>query len=158
MTDGPGGAKAVRRRPPRRAVPTRTPGPPVIITIRALGDPVPYDVRFFRGHAVIPKRVREWKGNVRFAALHAIAAANAAYFAFSVRCHYDFALKRPKTVPRTLPSVRPDLTSLVRPAEDALTGIVWVDDSQVCEVRAQKRYVREGEAPGVTITVEEIVE
>lgn len=52
------------------------------------------------------------------------------------------------------PIVKPDLTKLVRAAEDALTGIIWRDDSQVCEHWNKKRYVDRD--PGVLIEIEEL--
>lgn len=38
------------------------------------------------------------------------------------------------------PTVRPDVTKLLRAVEDALTGIVWRDDSQVVCQHAYKEY------------------
>ncbi|MDT8419369.1 MAG: RusA family crossover junction endodeoxyribonuclease [Desulfuromonadales bacterium] len=47
---------------------------------------------------------------------------------------------------------KPDLDKLVRCVKDALTGIVWNDDSQVCELgKVRKVY---GEQPGVLVKVE----
>lgn len=48
------------------------------------------------------------------------------------------------------PAVKPDVLKLARAAEDALTGIVWVDDALICEELIKKRY---GAEPGVTIFV-----
>lgn len=46
---------------------------------------------------------------------------------------------------------KPDLDKLIRCVKDALTGVVWRDDSQVCELgRVTKIY---GDAPGVWITI-----
>lgn len=45
---------------------------------------------------------------------------------------------------------KPDVTKLVRAAEDALKAIVWKDDSQVVRQAAWKEY---GERPGVHISV-----
>ena len=50
----------------------------------------------------------------------------------------------------------PDLTKLTRAVEDALTGLIWKDDSQVIAQRTNKRYCRDDEQPGVWITVESI--
>jgi crossover junction endodeoxyribonuclease RusA len=50
-------------------------------------------------------------------------------------------------------SVRPDLDKLVRAVDDALKGIVWIDDAQVCSMYALKVY---GYNPGVRIVVETI--
>lgn len=38
------------------------------------------------------------------------------------------------------PTVKPDATKLLRPLEDALTGVVWKDDAQIVEQIARKRY------------------
>ncbi len=46
----------------------------------------------------------------------------------------------------------PDLTKLVRAAEDALTGIIWLDDSQVVHQKVGKVYTSD-EFPGVLITI-----
>lgn len=48
-------------------------------------------------------------------------------------------------------TVKPDLTKLIRSTEDALTGIVWHDDSQIVEQVCTKVY---GPDPGCSITVE----
>ncbi|HUV65254.1 MAG TPA: RusA family crossover junction endodeoxyribonuclease [Sedimentisphaerales bacterium] len=50
----------------------------------------------------------------------------------------------------------PDLTKLTRCVEDALTGIIWKDDSQVIGQRTNKRYARGDEIPGVEILVETV--
>lgn len=48
------------------------------------------------------------------------------------------------------PVYKPDLTKMTRAVEDALTGLVWVDDSQVCWQVIQKEY---GDRDGVLINV-----
>lgn len=50
---------------------------------------------------------------------------------------------------------KPDVTKLVRGLEDALTGIVWVDDAQVADTRQRKEY---GESARVEVQVMPIVE
>jgi Holliday junction resolvase RusA-like endonuclease len=50
---------------------------------------------------------------------------------------------------------KPDLDKLVRCVLDALTGVVWKDDSQVASLSASKRYLDEDDAEeGVDITLE----
>ena len=51
-------------------------------------------------------------------------------------------------------TVKPDLTKLERSTEDALTGIIFRDDSQVAKKVTEKRYVERDS--GVMITVEQI--
>ena len=60
-----------------------------------------------------------------------------------VRVRLRFYLTRPASVSerrRPRPIVKPDLDKLTRAVLDALTGIVWADDSQVVEVEASKNY------------------
>lgn len=48
----------------------------------------------------------------------------------------------------------PDLDKLTRCVKDALTGVIWKDDSQVCKMgEVTKQY---GDKPGVFISVSEI--
>ena len=62
-----------------------------------------------------------------------------------------FRLKRPKTVKRERPTVPPDLDKLVRGVNDALTGIAFIDDSQIVSITTTKEY---SDIPGVDITVD----
>lgn len=69
---------------------------------------------------------------------------------------FSFSLAKPKSAPKTkavLPAKRPDLDKLCRSVLDALTGIFWCDDSQVCRITATKVY---GDPVGVNIEVSEI--
>lgn len=61
-----------------------------------------------------------------------------------------FTMPKPRTVKRLEPSVAPDLDKLIRGALDALTAIAYVDDGQVTEIYAIKRY---GENIGVRVKV-----
>jgi len=54
----------------------------------------------------------------------------------------------------TEPTVKPDLIKMARAVEDAMSGIVYKDDSQVCKYRnLEKRYALDGEVEGVYVTV-----
>ena len=48
------------------------------------------------------------------------------------------------------PTTRPDVTKLLRAVEDACTGIVWRDDSQVVAQHAYKEY---GEPARASVSV-----
>lgn len=68
----------------------------------------------------------------------------------------DFVMPRPKgtSASRTPPAIkRPDGDKLTRAAWDALTGVIWMDDSQVVEWSGTKRIAEVGERPGCYITV-----
>lgn len=67
-----------------------------------------------------------------------------------------FHLKKPKSYPkrRELPAIKkPDLDKLVRSVKDALTGVLYLDDSQVIAHIASKRY---GNQPGAEIMLMEV--
>lgn len=78
---------------------------------------------------------------------------------------FAFTMKRPKNHYRTNGQLKgwaplyhtsmPDRTKLMRSTEDALTGIIWKDDSQVCSGSCSKIY---GEKIGVEILIQEIAE
>lgn len=67
-----------------------------------------------------------------------------------------FGLPKPKSAPkrrRVWPDKRPDLDKLTRAVLDALTYVVFSDDSQVIEIEASKDYG----APGVTVEIRRIL-
>ena len=53
---------------------------------------------------------------------------------------------------RMYPTTKPDVLKLARAVEDALTGIIWIDDAQIVTETLTKRY---GPKPGVEILIEE---
>jgi crossover junction endodeoxyribonuclease RusA len=67
-------------------------------------------------------------------------------------CHYgsgkNAAVLKPSAP--TWPTGKPDVLKLTRAVEDACTGILWKDDSQIVDERIIKRY---GDKPGVKIQV-----
>lgn len=68
-----------------------------------------------------------------------------------------FYLPPPKSKPKAqvYPTKRPDLSKLVRSTEDALKGVLWLDDSQIVDLLVRKRYSGVGAPTGVFVTVEE---
>lgn len=55
------------------------------------------------------------------------------------RSHYTSKGALTRSAP-SYPVTKPDLTKLIRPLEDSLRGIVFKDDSQICETIATKGY------------------
>ena len=49
------------------------------------------------------------------------------------------------------PTTKPDIDNIEKAIFDALNGVVWRDDVQVCQVAKTKRYAS---APGVDVTIE----
>lgn len=74
-----------------------------------------------------------------------------------VRVALRFQLQRPKSISekkRRYPQVAPDIDKLARAALDAMTGVVYADDAQVCSLAVAKVYADHGQQPGVRIEVE----
>jgi Holliday junction resolvase RusA-like endonuclease len=69
-----------------------------------------------------------------------------------LKCHYGSGRNegRLKDSAAICPTVKPDVTKLVRAAEDALTGILWRDDNLIVHQIASKVY---GDQPGLDLTV-----
>ena len=70
-----------------------------------------------------------------------------------VEVEMRFALPKPKTVMRKQPTVAPDVDKLARAVADALNGVCWSDDAQVCKLVVTKLYSDETFAAGVTVWV-----
>jgi crossover junction endodeoxyribonuclease RusA len=66
-----------------------------------------------------------------------------------------FSLQRPKTLPKRVREhlKKPDIDKLARAVLDALTGILFVDDSEVIRLTVKKQYAAPHQPPGVLITV-----
>jgi Holliday junction resolvase RusA-like endonuclease len=104
------------------------------------------------------KRNKPWRESVMWAAR---AAMRRSPVESPVAVQVTFVMPRPKHHFRGkarslrgdapgLHTKKPDATKLWRAAEDALTGIVWLDDAQVAEQEVRKVY---GETPGMRIVV-----
>lgn len=68
----------------------------------------------------------------------------------------EFVMPRPSGTPKksTPPAVkRPDADKMQRAILDALTGVCWVDDSQVVDIHARKRIAEIDEQPGCRIRI-----
>ena len=128
------------------------------------GEPIPQgSMRAFvikgLNRAVITsanKRTKPWRQEVAGAALAAMdkdlldcAGKNVPF-----RLVVTFRFQKPKSVKKTVLEkvTKPDTDKLIRSILDALTGIVWTDDSQVVEILARKQFGM----PGAEIGIEEV--
>ncbi|NOX54230.1 MAG: RusA family crossover junction endodeoxyribonuclease [Planctomycetes bacterium] len=73
----------------------------------------------------------------------------------------EFRMPRPKSklwkrkpMPSYPHTTKPDLDNLTKAVKDALTGLAWIDDSQICDLRATKRVCSGDESPGVTVRID----
>lgn len=74
----------------------------------------------------------------------------------AVGLRVDFVVPRPKSVSekrRPHAICKPDVDKYLRLLQDALTGVLYVDDAQVVRVAVEKSY---GDDPGVHVRVWEI--
>ena|ERR1051326_3945821 len=75
-----------------------------------------------------------------------------------IRVHLDFRLPVPNSAPkrrRLWATKRPDIDKLVRACLDALTGIMWRDDSQIVRLTVTKDLAYE-QPIGVSIAIEDL--
>jgi crossover junction endodeoxyribonuclease RusA len=103
------------------------------------------------------KRFADWRTDIRNDAMHAMEDRMPSRNAIRLLC--EFQLPYPQSSIRKWqwgwwPNIKqPDVDKLLRALLDALTGIVWVDDSQVCFVNVNKVYAWNGK-PGAHIVVD----
>lgn len=106
------------------------------------------------------KRNKEWRATVATVAAQAMNGTS--FFDGALRLDVDFMMVRPKghygknglrnSAP-THHTTRPDRTKLCRSTEDAMTGIVWRDDAQICTGEVRKLYADHGAPSGARITI-----
>ncbi len=98
-------------------------------------------------------KLRAWRKKVRAAAKAAMRnyglqiADKDTPLILQAQCCF----KRPKSVTRKFMTTKPDASKLLRAIEDALTGVVYVDDAQLVRSWAAKHY---GEFERVEVRVE----
>jgi Holliday junction resolvase RusA-like endonuclease len=104
------------------------------------------------------KESKTWRTSVREAAMDAIRKVNwIKPEEEPIKLNINFFLERPaihyKANLRTRPmkdsapffhTKKPDLLKLTRSTEDALTGLIWRDDSQIAQELLDKRYSNDG--------------
>ncbi len=83
------------------------------------------------------------------------AQDHATLFVGPISMQLRFYLPKPKSIPKKVewPAKRPDLDKLIRAIGDALTGIMWHDDSQICVIYALKLYADTEHPPGVFVGI-----
>lgn len=90
------------------------------------------------------KGLKGWEEAIRHVAVNHVSELLTGPVSIAV----NFYLPRPKSLSvkkYAAHTKRPDLDKLIRGATDALTGIIWKDDSQVWAVVARKQYVAQHE-------------
>jgi Holliday junction resolvase RusA-like endonuclease len=134
--------------------------PPVTWAMFVPGTAAPQGSKSFKG--MMPngrarmvessKAVGPWRERIALAAHQSGAAMMPGAVAVDLR----FVMPRPASTPKrsTPPAIkRPDVDKLARAVLDALTGILFADDSRVVDLRARKRLAEIGETTGVHIEI-----
>ena len=116
------------------------------------------------GVAMAPdnKRATSWMGMVAQAARLAYQG-DLLRGPLSLRCHFYFARpkchygtgKKSNVLKSSAPfehMQKPDVTKCVRAVEDALTKVLWVDDSQVCRSEILKSWTTNSERAHVIVS------
>ena len=102
-------------------------------------------------------KLKGWRKAVSFSAMDAMASAGKSMFPFQdgpVTLTVDFYLPRPATLKAYAAHLgRPDVDKLARAVGDALTGIVYADDSQIDMLVVRKGYAAPGTLPRAEIVV-----
>lgn len=130
-----------------------------VLNVHVFGLPVPQArPRAFKtpsGHIRLydPANCKDWKRTVL---AQVLPAKPSAPVEGPLAMDLVFELPRPKSAPKRVqhPTTRPDLSNFIKTIEDALTGVVYRDDSQIVALTAIKRY---GPEPGVSIRVTHVI-
>jgi Holliday junction resolvase RusA-like endonuclease len=115
-------------------------------------DPVPKARPRFtrRGHVYTPVTTRNYEDILRWKMKDLISSNNVLYtmaLCFTIRLF----IRKPDSVKRYYPSVRPDIDNYVKAVLDACNGVVYKDDGQIISLTVSKAYA---DVPGVEILIQ----
>lgn len=88
-------------------------------------------------------KLKPWRQDVgQCALIERIKSADFARKGTAVNVEVFFYLQKPKSAKKSdlIPTRKPDIDKLGRAVLDSLTGILFDDDSQVCDLRLTKAY------------------
>jgi Holliday junction resolvase RusA-like endonuclease len=112
---------------------------------------IPYRGRDGKTHVAVKDmgvRNKDWRATVAQVAeshyqgepFRGPLAVTFEFVAVRPKGHYTKSGRRLRTSAPMYPTVRPDALKLARSTEDALTGILWADDSQTVQLTTRKVY------------------
>jgi Holliday junction resolvase RusA-like endonuclease len=139
----------------------------LVISFTVPGEPVPQlRPRVVRNrwtnkiHSFTPDRCTAHAEKVRLYADRALKSlTNFRRLTGPLELRVDVYRERPKSVKRaTYPTTRPDLSNYVKLVEDALNGLVWEDDSQVCVAIQRKMFVADGGEQRTEVRIAELAQ
>lgn len=100
------------------------------------------------------KKHKPWRQHCHDIITREIARQELHLYDEALHVSMAFFMPRPKSVKRLRPSVKPDLSKLVRAVEDSMTtaGLIK-DDSLICGLSAHKVYAKDDTLTGVLVTL-----
>jgi crossover junction endodeoxyribonuclease RusA len=103
------------------------------------------------------KKLKPWRQEISGTALAAMNGCPPAAKEVGVGVYVDFFFDRPKSVSKKWPdkTTKPDVDKLLRALFDALTGIAFVDDSQVVRGGYSKQFGSPARAVIRVVTAEQ---
>lgn len=143
-----------------REIVVRIPGEPV-----AQGRPRAFVNRQGQARVYDPEKSRSWKGQAQVHMREALEAATVGAPLFAegpvelrvvavFTCPKSDWRKRP--VERRPKHTRPDAENVAKAIQDAGTGLLWLDDSQITRLIVEKFVGAQEEAPYVELVVREM--
>lgn len=106
--------------------------------------------------------VNAFKASVQMAVAQAFSGAP---MSGPVALWVKFVMPRPqrlqwktRQMPRQPHTSKPDVDNLAKALKDAMTGLVWRDDSQICHIEASKCIASGSESPHVEVCIEALSE
>jgi Holliday junction resolvase RusA-like endonuclease len=94
------------------------------------------------------RRNRDWRAVVALAAREAMGGRPPLDGPLEVELRFVVPRPRVRAAAPPYPTTKPDVLKLARSTEDALSGVLYVDDAQTIELHARKRY---GDRPGCEV-------
>lgn len=130
---------------------------PALLEVFVPGRPAPQGSKRHVGRGILvesSKACGPWRQTV---AVFARQAYDGPPLDGPLAVRIEFVMPRPANLPkrRATPPMtkKPDTDKLARAILDALTSVVWRDDSQIVDLHPTKRYAEIGETPGARIRV-----
>jgi crossover junction endodeoxyribonuclease RusA len=130
------------------------------ISFTVYGTPVPQGSMraFLRPGSKFPivtsdnKKLKPWRQEITGCALKVFRGPVLRPNAIWVEVKFFLAKPQSKSAKIVYPTTKPDVDKLLRGILDALTGVAYEDDSQVCRVTMEKNYGRPERAE-ITVSV-----
>lgn len=118
-------------------------------------EPVPKGrPRFYGNHAVTPPKTREYEKLIREQWTHGMMNGPLhVTMVFTFKVPKSYSKKKHAELIGMPKTTKPDLDNLVKAVLDALNGVAYEDDSNICGTVAIKKY---GEEDEVFIMIEEV--